>query len=82
MFSKSLHVGVICGKRVFLIVLVRLVRRSDVQLSIQLLFLQWDQRLSSWEPARSVASPLDGLAVFAETVSGQGFSSFWVSHGG
>ena len=40
------------------------------------------QSVFSWEPGLSVASLLDGQAVFAESVSGQGFPQFWVGHDG
>ena len=40
------------------------------------------QSVFSWEPGLSVASLLDGQAVFAESVSGQGLPLFWVVHGG
>ena len=35
----------------------------------------------SWERGLSVASLLHGQAVFAKSVSGQGFPPFWVVHG-
>ena len=40
------------------------------------------QSVFSWEPGLSVASLLDGQAVFAESVSGQGFPQFCVGHSG
>ena len=71
------HVFVIRGKCVFLMSSYDWQQVRKCSSVSSWLCVQWEHSLSS-----RGASLLDGQAVFAESVSGQGFPPFWVSHGG
>ena len=71
MSLKSLHAFVIRGKCVFLMSSYDWEEVRKCSSVSSWLCVQWEQSVFPWEPGLSMASLLDGQAVFAESVSGQ-----------
>ena len=76
MSLKSLHAFVIRGKCVFLMSWTG--RELGIAAQFPVLCAVGVQSVFSWEPGLSVASLLDGQAVFTVSVSGQGFPQFFL----
>ena len=80
MSLKSLHALVVHGKCVFLMSSCDWQEVRKCSSVPSWFYVQWEHRVHRLSSPRSVL--LHGQAVFAESVSGQGFPQFWAGHGG